>query len=58
MQHHPHNIFFSSWPTKIIQTSVFFGQNFTKFKLEKYDFDMYKGFFVKKITQIRQIYKK
>jgi hypothetical protein len=37
---------------------VFLGQNFAKFQPEKYDFDLCKGFFMKKMTQIRQISKK
>jgi hypothetical protein len=36
----------------------FWGQNFTKFQLEKYDFDLYKGFSIKKMTQVHQISKK
>jgi hypothetical protein len=37
---------------------VFLGQNFAKFQPEKYDFDLCKGFFMKKMTQSRQISKK
>jgi hypothetical protein len=32
--------------------------SFAKFKLEKNDFDLYKGFFMRKWTQIHQISKK
>jgi len=41
--------------------SVFFfflWRDFAKFPPEKYDFDLYKGFFMEKMTQIRQISKK
>ncbi len=37
-------------------TSVFFwGQDFGKLSPEKYDFDLYKGFSMRKMTQVRQI---
>jgi hypothetical protein len=40
-------------------TSVCFGgRDFGKFSPEKYDFDLYKGFSMRKMTQIRQISKK
>jgi len=41
-----------AWPNFV------FGQNFTKFQPEKYDFDLDKGFFMKKMTQMCQILKK
>ncbi len=34
-----------------------FGQNFAKFWSEKYDLDLYTGFYMEKMTQIRQISK-
>jgi molybdate-binding protein len=34
-----------------------FGQNFAKFQPEKYDFAVYKRFFMEKMTRIRQISK-
>jgi hypothetical protein len=38
--------------------SVFFlGWNFAKFWPEKYDFYLYKGFFMKKMAQIRHNFK-
>jgi hypothetical protein len=38
--------------------SVFFiWRDFAKFRPEKYDFALYKGFFIEKMTQIRQISK-
>jgi hypothetical protein len=33
-------------------------QNFAKFRPEKYDFNLYKGFLMRSIAQIRQILKK
>jgi hypothetical protein len=38
--------------------SVFLGPNLTKFRLENYDFDLDKGYFMWKMTQIREISKK
>jgi len=32
------------------------GRNFTKFQPEKYDFNIYKGFSIKKIAQIPHIW--
>jgi hypothetical protein len=47
--------------TKSMAIGVFlfcmFGQNFAKFQPEKYDLDLYKGFSMGKMTQIRQISK-
>jgi len=37
--------------------AILFWQIFTKFKPEKYDFNLYKAFFKDKKTQIRQILK-
>jgi hypothetical protein len=36
----------------------FEGRNFAKFQPEKYDFSLYKGFFIEKLAWIRQILKK
>jgi hypothetical protein len=42
-----------------LRRAVFFlWQNFSKFRPEKYDFDLYKGLFMKKMTQNCQISKK
>jgi hypothetical protein len=38
--------------------SFFLGPNLAKFRLENYDFDLDKGYFMEKMTQIRQISKK
>jgi argonaute-like protein implicated in RNA metabolism and viral defense len=38
--------------------SVFLREIFAKFRPEKYDFHLFKGFFNEKMTQIRQISKK
>jgi hypothetical protein len=35
----------------------FFGRNLAKFQPEKYDFDLYKGFSMEKMTEIHQISK-
>jgi hypothetical protein len=40
------------------QVVLFLGQNFIKFRPEKYDYDLYKGFSMKKMGQFRQILKK
>jgi hypothetical protein len=31
---------------------MFFGQNFARFRHEKYDFELYKGVYIKKMAQI------
>jgi hypothetical protein len=37
----------------LIKCAMFFwGQNFTKFQFGKYDFDLYKAYFMGKMTQI------
>jgi uncharacterized protein YwgA len=45
---------------QVIHPLVYVAQSvdFAKFQAEKYDFDLYKGFFVEKMAQIRQISKK
>jgi uncharacterized protein YwgA len=35
--------------------NVFLAQNLAKFRPEKYDFNLYKGFFMEKMAQICQI---
>ncbi len=40
------------------QEVLFFGQNFIKFQPEKYDYDLYKRFSMKKMAQFCQILKK
>jgi hypothetical protein len=39
-------------------SSVFLGPNLAKFRLKNYDFDLDKGYFMGKMTQIRLISKK
>jgi hypothetical protein len=39
------------------QQWFFLGCNFTKFQPGKYDFNLYEGYFVEKMAQIRQISK-
>ncbi len=68
---HKINSFFSSINQLIITSShsnvdiqpwsqvvLFFGHIFIKFQPEKYDYDLYKGFSMKKKWKIRQILKK
>ncbi len=46
-------------PFTTFQCSVFFyWRIFAKIRPEKYDFDQYKGFFIGKMVQIRQISKR
>jgi len=49
------NLFRYVWMTSIWFKCFFTWRIFTKFRPEKYDFDLYKGFFIRKMVQICQI---
>jgi hypothetical protein len=51
----PQSLSLSLFSTQLLFS--FFWRNFAKFRPEKYDFDLYKGFFMKTIVQIHQISK-
>ncbi len=51
---HHNNVDIQPWS----QVVLFFGQIFIKFQTEKYDYNLYKGFSMKRMAQFRQILKK
>ncbi len=48
----------NSWKKHIVPLFLLYRQIFNQFWPNKYDFNLYKGFFMKKMTQICQIWKK